>query len=85
MNLTVTVYMIFQGISPAFWGPLADLWGRRPVYLITMLIYCISCVGLALIQTYGGLLFLRMVQAFGSSSLIAVGAGVVGDIAIPSE
>jgi MFS family permease len=36
-------------------------------------------------QTYGVLLFLRMVQAFGSSSLIAVGAGVVGDIAIPSE
>ncbi|KAI8337093.1 major facilitator superfamily domain-containing protein [Chlamydoabsidia padenii] len=77
--------MIFQGLSPAFWGSLADLWGRRPVYLITMFIYCLSCIGLALVKNYGFLLFLRMVQAFGSSSLIAVGAGVVGDIVVPSK
>jgi MFS family permease len=77
--------MIFQGLSPAFWGSLADLWGRRPVYLMTIAIYCLSCIGLALVNDYGLLLFLRMVQAFGASSLIAVGAGVVGDIAEPAR
>ncbi|CAO0795031.1 unnamed protein product [Mucor circinelloides] len=85
VNLTVTVYMVFQGLSPSFWGSLADLWGRRPVYLATLVVYMGSCIGLALAPKYYVLLILRMLQAFGSSSVIAIGAGVVGDIATPSE
>ncbi|KAI9254057.1 major facilitator superfamily domain-containing protein [Sporodiniella umbellata] len=81
VNLTVTVYMIFQAISPAFWAPLADSIGRRPVLLSTLVVYCAACVGLGLTPNYVCLLVLRMVQAFGSSSVIAVGAGVIGDIA----
>lgn len=85
VNLTVTVYMIFQGLSPSFWGSLADSWGRRPVYLSTLIVYMGSCVGLALAPNFATLLILRMLQAFGSSSVIAIGAGVVGDIATPAE
>ncbi|KAG2230859.1 hypothetical protein INT48_009240 [Thamnidium elegans] len=85
INLTVTVYMIFQGISPSFWGSLADIWGRRPVYLGTLMVYMCSCVGLAKAPVYWVLLVMRMLQAFGSSSVIAIGAGVVSDIATPSE
>lgn len=85
INLTVTVYMVFQGLSPSFWGSLADLWGRRPVYLATLFVYMSSCIGLALSPTYWVLLVLRMLQAVGSSSVIAIGAGVVGDIATPAE
>ncbi|KAG1061294.1 hypothetical protein G6F42_027716 [Rhizopus arrhizus] len=77
--------MVFQGLSPSFWGSLADLWGRRPVYLATLVVYMGSCIGLALAPKYYVLLILRMLQAFGSSSVIAIGAGVVGDIATPSE
>ncbi|CAO3624160.1 unnamed protein product [Cunninghamella echinulata] len=85
INLTVTVYMIFQGISPSFWGAMSDVWGRRPVYILTLTIYVLSCVGLTLTPNFTALLILRMLQAFGSSSTIAVGAGVIGDIAVPSE
>ncbi|ORX81673.1 MFS general substrate transporter [Basidiobolus meristosporus CBS 931.73] len=85
VNLTVTVYMIFQGLSPSLWGSLADIWGRRPVYLATLLVYVGSCVGLGLTPNFTALLILRMLQACGSSSVIAIGAGVVGDIAAPSE
>lgn len=78
--LTVTVYMVFQGLSPSFWGSLADSWGRRPVYIITFLIYIFACIGLACTQNYATLIILRMLQAFGSSSAIAVGAGTIGNI-----
>lgn len=71
-------FMIFQGASPSFWGTIADSWGRRPVYLATLLIYIGGCIGVALTPNYGGLLALRMVQAFGSSSVVAIGAGTIG-------
>lgn len=72
--------MVFQALSPTFWGTLADSWGRRPVLLGTMLAYCVACIGLALAPNYAALIVFRMLQAFGSSSVIAVSAGVLSDI-----
>ncbi|CAO3680217.1 unnamed protein product [Umbelopsis ramanniana] len=85
IKLGVTVYMIFQAISPSFWGALSDVWGRRPVYLSTMLVYIGACIGLAMTQSYPVLLVWRMIQAFGSSSVVAIGAGTIADICTPSE
>lgn len=73
--------MIFQAISPTFWGTIADSYGRRPVLMSTMVVYCGACIGLALSKNYVTLLICRMLQAFGSSSVIAIGAGILGDIA----
>ena len=50
INLTVTVYLVFQGISPSFWGSLADVYGRRPIYLATLSLYALSNIGLALVD-----------------------------------
>ncbi|KAF1797118.1 major facilitator superfamily domain-containing protein [Mucor lusitanicus] len=85
INLTITMYMVFQGISPSFWGSIADLWGRRPVFIATFFTYIAACIGLACSRNYVTLLILRMLQSFGSSSAIAVGAGTIGDISTPSE
>ncbi|TCD66496.1 hypothetical protein EIP91_001321 [Steccherinum ochraceum] len=87
VNLTVTVYMIFQGVSPMVWGPLSDKWGRRLMFIGCLLLLSISCVGVALTPTdaYWLLLVLRCVQAAGSASTVAIGAGVIGDIAVIAE
>ncbi|KAI8141950.1 major facilitator superfamily domain-containing protein [Fennellomyces sp. T-0311] len=85
VNLTVTVYMVFQALSPAFWGSLSDLWGRRPVYIGTLTIFVGVCIGLAMAPTFPVLLGMRMLQAFGASSGIALGAGVIGDFTTPAE
>ncbi|KIO08639.1 hypothetical protein M404DRAFT_997569 [Pisolithus tinctorius Marx 270] len=87
INLTVTVYMVFQGVSPVFWGTLADYVGRRPIFLSCMLVLTVACIGLASVPTsdYWLLMVLRCVQAAGSASTVALGAGVIGDIATPAE
>ncbi|KAI9491186.1 major facilitator superfamily domain-containing protein [Zychaea mexicana] len=85
VNLSVTVFMIFQAISPSFWSSLADSHGRRPIYLYTLFIYILACIGVALCQSYWWLLTLRMLQAFGASSVIAIGAGTISDITSPAE
>ncbi|KAL5640286.1 hypothetical protein ACGC1H_007529 [Rhizoctonia solani] len=87
INLTVTMYMVFQGISPMLWGGLADRFGRRPVYLTCLLLLLLSSIGLALVPTnaYWLLMVLRCFQAAGAASMIALGAGVISDIATPAE
>ncbi|KAG0657448.1 hypothetical protein C6P46_006524 [Rhodotorula mucilaginosa] len=47
--------------------------------------YIGACAGLANTHKYWLLVVLRVVQAAGSSSVIAIGAGSIGDIAPPSE
>lgn len=77
--------MTFQGLAPSFWGPIADSIGRRPVLISTLIVYIIANIGLALTRNFAGLMVLRALQAIGSSSTIAIGAGVIGDIATGQE
>lgn len=67
MNLTITVYLVVQGVIPAVLGDLADQIGRRPVYLIVLSVYVAACIGLALQKSYTALVVLRMLQSAGSS------------------
>ncbi|KAL1760967.1 major facilitator superfamily domain-containing protein [Schizophyllum commune] len=87
INLTVTIYMVLQGISPTFWGTLADRYGRRLSFIACLTLLALSCVGLALTPTsaYWLLMLLRCVQAAGSASTVALAAGVIVDIAEPAE
>lgn len=85
INLTLTSYMIFQGLAPTIFGDLADMTGRRPTYFLGFIIYIAANIGLALQNSYPALFLLRCLQSSGSSGTIALGNGVVADIASSSE
>lgn len=86
INLTLTIYIVFQALSPAIFGPLSDSIGRRLVYLITLALYACGNLGLALNKSsYAALLALRALQSLGASAALAVSYGVVADICVPSE
>ncbi|CEI66353.1 unnamed protein product [Fusarium venenatum] len=85
INLTVTTYMIFQGITPMFIGSLADSGGRRPAYVICFTIYIAANIGLALAPSYGALLGLRCLQSAGSASTVALCFAVVADVVTSAE
>lgn len=80
LNLTVTIYTLFQGISPMFWGSVSDVFGRRPVLLACFLFYMGANIGLALSESYSVLFGMRILQAFGAASTVAIAGGIVGDI-----
>jgi len=80
INLTVTSYMVFQGLAPSVWGAIGDVKGRRIAYICTFFIFLGACIGLAETRSYAGLVVLRCVQSAGSASTIAIGSGVIGDV-----
>lgn len=67
INLTITSYMVISAIAPAITGDAADLYGRRPLYLITIGIYLLANIGIAVQSSFVGLLLLRMLQSAGIS------------------
>jgi MFS family permease len=85
MNLTLTSYMIFQGLAPTIFGDFADMAGRRPAYIIGFIIYLAANAGIANSNTFVTLLILRCLQSTGSSSTIALGSAVVADISTSAE
>ncbi|KAF3217601.1 hypothetical protein TWF106_007907 [Orbilia oligospora] len=80
INLTVTSYLIFQGLAPSLWGPISDVKGRRVAYCFTFIVFLGACIGLAESKNYTTLIVLRCLQSTGSASTIAIGSGVIGDI-----
>lgn len=54
--------------------------GRKPIYLLSLSIQCVGTIGVGTSRTVPLLLFWRVIQAFGSSSGLSVGMGVIGDI-----
>ncbi|KAH6606338.1 major facilitator superfamily domain [Trichoderma cornu-damae] len=85
MNLTVTAFLIFQGLAPSFYGDLADIAGRRPAYLISFVIYIAANVGLANQSSYPSLFVLRCLQSSGSGGTYALNSGVIADISTTAE
>ena len=85
INLTVTTYMIFQGITPMFIGGFADSAGRRPAYVICFVVYIAANIGLALSKNYASVLAVRCLQSAGSSTTVALCQAVVADIITSAE
>jgi multidrug resistance protein len=85
INLTVTTYMIFQGVTPMFIGGLADTAGRRPAYLICFVVYIAANIGLAVSKDYASVLVVRCLQSAGSSTTVALNQAVVADIITSAE
>lgn len=85
MNLSVTVFLILQAIAPSLTGDLADMAGRRPVYLLSFLFILAANIGLALQSNLAAFYILRCLQSVGSSGMYSLNSGVVTDIATTAE
>ncbi|OAA79051.1 Major facilitator superfamily domain, general substrate transporter [Akanthomyces lecanii RCEF 1005] len=85
VNLTMTVFIIMQGIVPSFVAAFADNFGRRPVYLVCFPIYIAANIGLALQRHYGALVALRCLQGIGSSAMATLSTAIVADMITSAE
>ncbi|TDZ58619.1 Itaconate transport protein [Colletotrichum trifolii] len=85
VSLTITSYLIIQGISPLFWGSISDALGRRPIYMASFAVYIIANIGLSFSPNFAVLMVFRGLQAAGSASTVSIGNGVIQDTSPPSE
>ncbi|KAJ1895837.1 hypothetical protein LPJ81_004875 [Coemansia sp. IMI 209127] len=77
---TITVFVIAMAIFPLIWSNLADKYGRKPIYVVSMLVYTCGSIGCALSRNLAALIVSRIIQAAGSSAVQSSGAGTISDI-----
>ncbi|RWA13356.1 hypothetical protein EKO27_g1781 [Xylaria grammica] len=68
------------GFGSLLFVPLYLKIGRRPVMLISLIVYCAGIIGASQCTTYGGLMAARVIHGFGSSVCEALPVQLVNDI-----
>jgi len=76
------IYALVQCIFQIPLGWASDRWGRKPVLIIGLALFCLGSVGCALAQTINGLILARALQGTGAVGSVAFAA--LADLTRPS-
>ncbi|KAF9290321.1 hypothetical protein BGZ74_000537 [Mortierella antarctica] len=86
INTSVSLFILFMGISPLLTSTLSDHFKfRRVLYLTFTFIFFLASFGGGFSKSAGPLIAARVFQAIGSGGASILGAGTVADIYIPTE
>ncbi|PPR00070.1 hypothetical protein CVT24_008972 [Panaeolus cyanescens] len=75
-----TVAIGTGALGPLFFTPFANVYGRRPAYLLSALIGFVSCLGSAIAKSFGVLVVARALNGFACSAALGLGVGTVVDL-----
>ena len=77
---TLTAYLVAFAFMTLFYGTLSDSFGRRPVLMVSMLLYVLSSIGAGLSNSLGMLIFFRFLQGLTAGAGSVIGRAMVGDL-----
>jgi MFS family permease len=80
-----TTAILAAGLAPVLWTPLANIYGRRTIYLISTLIGIAATIGTGLSKTWTGMIVARVFSGAATSAPMALGAAVVSDMFFQHE
>lgn len=80
VQMTLTLYLIGLGAAQLVYGPLSDRYGRRPVLLWGMAIYCIGSLACVFAPSITLLMLGRALQAIGGCAGLVLGRAIIRDL-----
>ncbi|MFK8079620.1 MAG: multidrug effflux MFS transporter [Granulosicoccus sp.] len=80
VQMVLTVFLAANLLSQLVLGPAADRYGRRPVMLFSLAVFCIGSIACAMAQSIEWLLLARFVQGVGGAVCVFLPRTVVRDI-----
>ncbi|BGP19499.1 hypothetical protein JCM10213_006319 [Rhodosporidiobolus nylandii] len=77
---SVSLFIAGQGIFPMCWSAISEVYGRKYAYIVSLCIYIVGTVVCSRAQSISVFLVMRVLQALGSSAVLALGAGTLADM-----
>src|ERR1700759_3446541 len=85
LSWVVTAYLLSSTVSGPLYGKLGDLYGRKTLLQIAIVLFLIGSGLCGLAQTMTELIAFRALQGLGGGGLMVTSMAVVGDIISPRE
>ncbi|CAO1616497.1 unnamed protein product [Sympodiomycopsis kandeliae] len=85
ISLSVSLYILAQGLFPLLWSPASELIGRKPCFIAALTLYTIFTGFTALANNMATVIALRTLAASASSVALAVAAGTLSDLFVVEE
>lgn len=85
VNWTVAIPALGLAVGPLVWSSLADIYGRRVVFLIGTIMAFAATIGAAEATQYGGYMAARFFQGLGVSPAATVGLAAINDMFFDHE
>ena len=80
-----TAYLLTATISTPLYGKLSDIYGRKPLYLISISIFVVGSLLAGTADSMYQLAVYRGVQGLGAGGLMALAITILGDLVAPRE
>ncbi|HQE47053.1 MAG TPA: MDR family MFS transporter [Rhodoglobus sp.] len=80
-----TAYLITSTIATPIYGKLSDIFGRRPLFIIAIVIFLIGSLAAGFSTSMYELAVFRALQGLGAGGLMALPLAIMGDILAPRE
>ena len=85
LSWVVTAYLLAQTAVTPLYGKLGDLYGRKPVLQIALVIFLVGSALCGLSQNLDELIAFRALQGLGGGGLIVGAQAAIGDVVPPRE
>ncbi len=76
---TVTIYLIGLAIGQLIYGYISDIYGRKKILLIGLLIYSLATLMCIFSTNIYEMLFFRLLQSIGACSGLIIGRAIIAD------
>ncbi|MGW2628410.1 MDR family MFS transporter [Streptomyces chattanoogensis] len=85
LSWVVTAYTLATAASTPIWGKLGDMYGRKGVFLTSIVLFLIGSALSGMAQDMGQLIAFRAVQGLGAGGLMVGVMAIMGDLIPPRE
>ncbi|WP_327190194.1 MDR family MFS transporter [Streptomyces xinghaiensis] len=85
LSWVVTAYTLTTAASTPVWGKLGDMYGRKGIFITSIVVFLLGSALSGMAQTMGQLIGFRGVQGLGAGGLIVGVMAIIGDLIPPRE
>lgn len=85
LSWVISATLLTTTASTPLWGKMSDLYGRKPLFMASIVVFVVASALAGLSQNIGQLIAMRALQGVGAGGLLGLSQAIMADIVSPRE